>query len=183
VIEVSGYQVIEQIGRGGMATVYRARQVLLDREVALKVLAPELARDSAQAARFLQEARVLAAMQHPAIVPVYDVGVTEAGLHYFSMQLLTGGDLAQRIRAGLPGDSLYRIIRMLCAALGYAHSRGCVHRDVTPSNVLFDANERPVLTDFGIAKAAFGSAGLTAEGFSIGTSRYMMPARTSTASA
>lgn len=174
-IEVSGYQVIEQIGRGGMATVYRARQVLLDREVALKVLAPELARDSAQAARFLQEARVLAAMQHPAIVPVYDVGVTEAGLHYFSMQLLTGGDLAQRIRAGLPGDSLYRIIRMLCAALGYAHSRGCVHRDVTPSNVLFDANERPVLTDFGIAKAAFGSAGLTAEGFSIGTSRYMSP--------
>ncbi len=174
-IEVSGYQVIEQIGRGGMATVYRARQVLLDREVALKVLAPELARDTAQAARFLQEARVLAAMQHPAIVPVFDVGVTDAGLHYFSMQLLTGGDLAQRIRAGLSGDSLYRIIRMLCAALGYAHSRGCVHRDVTPSNVLFDANERPVLTDFGIAKAAFGSAGLTAEGFSIGTSRYMSP--------
>ncbi|MCC6503847.1 MAG: protein kinase [Aquimonas sp.] len=174
-IEVSGYHVSEQIGRGGMATVYRARQVLLDREVALKVLAPELARDSAQAARFLQEARVLAAMQHPAIVPVYDVGVTDAGLHYFSMQLLTGGDLAQRIRAGLPGESLYRIIRMLCAALGYAHSRGCVHRDVTPSNVLFDANERPVLTDFGIAKAAFGSAGLTAEGFSIGTSRYMSP--------
>ncbi|MEZ5455974.1 MAG: protein kinase [Lysobacteraceae bacterium] len=174
-IEVSGYHVIEQIGRGGMATVYRARQVLLDREVALKVLAPELARDSAQAARFLQEARVLAAMQHPAIVPVYDVGVTEAGLHYFSMQLLSGGDLARRIRAGMQGDALYRIIRMLCAALGYAHSRGCVHRDVTPSNVLFDANERPLLTDFGIAKAAFGSAGLTAEGFSIGTSRYMSP--------
>lgn len=174
-IEVSGYHVIEQIGRGGMATVYRARQVLLDREVALKVLAPELARDSAQAARFLQEARVLAAMQHPAIVPVYDVGVTEAGLHYFSMQLLSGGDLARRIRSGMQGDALYRIIRMLCAALGYAHSRGCVHRDVTPSNVLFDANERPLLTDFGIAKAAFGSAGLTAEGFSIGTSRYMSP--------
>jgi serine/threonine-protein kinase PpkA len=175
VIHVPGYSVIGQIGRGGMATVYRARQTLLDREVALKVMAPQLTQDPVYAQRFLQEARMLAALNHPHVVPVYDVGVTPEGLHYFSMQLLCGGDFSSRMRDGLSELELVRVLVAVAHALGFAHARGYVHRDVSPANILFDAHDTPVLTDFGIARAVTATSRITAGGLSIGTSHYMSP--------
>jgi serine/threonine-protein kinase PpkA len=174
-IQIAGYNVLGQIGRGGMATVYRARQTLLDREVALKVMSQQLAQDPVYAQRFLQEARMLAALNHPHVVPVYDVGVTPDGLHYFSMQLLSGGDFAGRMREGLSEVELVRVLIAVAHALGFAHARGYVHRDVTPANILFDAHDTPILTDFGIARAVTSASRITASGLSIGTSHYMSP--------
>jgi serine/threonine-protein kinase PpkA len=175
VIHIAGYSVIGQIGRGGMATVYRARQTLLDREVALKVMTPQLAQDPVYAQRFLQEARMLAALNHPHVVPVYDIGVSPEGLHYFSMQMLGGGDFAARMRDGLSELELVRVLVAVAHALGFAHARGYVHRDVTPANIMFDAHDTPVLTDFGIARAVAATSRITAGGLSIGTSHYMSP--------
>ncbi len=174
-IEIPGYSILGKIGQGGMASVYRARQVLLDRDVALKVMASQLAQDEAYAQRFLQEARMLAALNHPNVVQVYDVGVTPGGLHYFSMALLPGGDFAQRMRDGLSETELLRVLVAVATALGFAHARGYVHRDVTPGNILFDAHDTPVLTDFGIARALSAVSRLTGSGMSIGTSHYMSP--------
>jgi serine/threonine-protein kinase PpkA len=175
VVNIPGYSVSGEVGRGGMAVVYRARQVLLDREVALKVLNPTLAQDSVYAQRFLQEARMLAALGHPHIVPVYDVGVTPEGLHYFSMQLVPGGDFGRKLREGIDEAELVRVLLAVAQALGFAHARGYVHRDVTPANILFDERNRPVLTDFGIARALAATSRITASGLSIGTSHYMSP--------
>ncbi len=174
-VNIPGYSVSGEIGRGGMAVVYRARQVLLDREVALKVLNPQLAQDPVYAQRFLQEARMLAALGHPHIVPVYDVGVTPAGLHYFSMQLFDGGDFGRKLREGIDETELVRVLLAVAQALGFAHTRGYIHRDVTPANILFAEHDRPVLTDFGIARALAATSRITASGLSIGTSHYMSP--------
>ena len=175
VIDIAGYSISGEIGRGGMAVVYRARQVLLDREVALKVLNPSLAQDPVYAQRFLQEARMLASLGHPHIVPVYDVGVTPDGLHYFSMQMVRRGDFAKRLREGIDEVELVRVLIAVAQALGFAHARGYVHRDVTPANILFDDQNKPVLTDFGIARALAATSRMTASGLSIGTSHYMSP--------
>lgn len=158
-----------------MATVYRARQVLLDREVALKVMSPQLAQDPVYAQRFLQEARMLASLNHPNVVSVYDVGVTPEGLHYFSMQMLTGGDFADRLRDGISEQELVRVLVAVANALGFAHTRGYVHRDVAPGNIMFDEHDTPVLTDFGIARAVSATSRITQSGLSIGTSHYMSP--------
>ncbi len=174
-VQIPGYSVIGPIGRGGMATVYRARQTLLDRDVALKVMSRQLAQDPVYSQRFLQEARMLAALNHPHVVPVYDVGVTPEGLHYFSMQLLTAGDFAARMSDGLSELELVRVLIAVAHALGFAHARGYVHRDVTPANILFDAHDTPILTDFGIARAVTSTSRITASGLSIGTSHYMSP--------
>jgi len=175
VIEIPGYTILGKIGQGGMASVYRARQVLLDRDVALKVMSSQLAQDEAYAQRFLQEARMLAALNHPNVVQVYDVGVTPTGLHYFSMALLPGGDFAERMRSGLSETELLKVLVATATALGFAHARGYVHRDVTPGNILFDAHDTPILTDFGIARALSAVSRLTSSGMSIGTSHYMSP--------
>lgn len=175
ILDFPGYSVICEIGRGGMATVYRARQVMLDREVALKVLIPALAADPANAQRFLQEARMLASLEHPHVVPVFDVGVTPDGSHYFSMQLLENGDLNARLQRGVSEAELVRVLSAIADALAYAHARGYVHRDVTPANVLFDADDKPRLTDFGIARALAVTSRITASGLSVGTSHYMSP--------
>lgn len=174
-IEIPGYTILGKVGQGGMASVFRARQVLLDRDVALKVMSSQLAQDEAYAQRFLQEARMLAALNHPNVVQVYDVGVTPGGLHYFSMALLPGGDFADRMRQGLSETELLRVLIAVATALGFAHSRGYVHRDVTPGNILFDGHDTPVLTDFGIARALSAVSRLTGSGMSIGTSHYMSP--------
>ncbi len=174
-IEVQGYTIVGQIGKGGMATVYRARQVLLDREVALKVMSPQLATDPVYAQRFQQEARMLAALNHPNIVQVFDIGETPTGLSYFSMQLLTGGDFGSRLSDGMSEAELVRVLAAVAQALSFAHARGYVHRDVTPANILFDAHDQPVLTDFGIARALAATSRITSAGLSIGTSQYMSP--------
>ena len=174
-IEVPGYQIKREIGVGGMASVHLAVQTSLEREVALKVMAPALAADPAFSKRFLQEARMLASLAHPNIVAVYDVGVTPAQLHYFSMQYLPGGDFASRVGRGIDERDLVLTLAGVARALGYAHQRGYVHRDVAPGNVLYDAGGNPVLTDFGIALATVTGGHITSSGFSVGTSHYMSP--------
>ena len=174
-IQVPGYLIKREIGKGGMATVYLAVQISLDREVALKVMQPTLANDPNFSRRFLQEARTLASLSHPHIVAVYDVGATESQLHYFSMQHLRGGDFAHRIQAGVREAEVLRVLRAMARALGFAHQRGFVHRDVSPPNILFDASDNPILTDFGIARAVSRAAHVTSSGVSVGTSYYMSP--------
>ncbi len=118
---------------------------------------------------------MLASLAHPNIVAVYDVGVTPAQLHYFSMQYLPGGDFAARVARGIDERELTQTVAGVAHALGYAHQRGYVHRDVAPGNILFDANNNPVLTDFGIALAAASGSRITSTGFSVGTSHNMSP--------
>jgi serine/threonine-protein kinase PpkA len=174
-LDFPGYSIVSEIGRGGMATVYRARQVMLDREVALKVLNRALSAEPSNAQRFLQEARMLASLEHPNVVSVYDVGVTPDGSYYFSMQLLEGGDFSARLQRGVSEAEVVRVLTAVADALAYAHARGYVHRDVTPSNILFDTEDKPRLTDFGIALAMAMSSRITASGLSVGTSHYMSP--------
>ncbi|HET9031871.1 MAG TPA: bifunctional serine/threonine-protein kinase/formylglycine-generating enzyme family protein [Dokdonella sp.] len=174
-IDIPGYVIRREVGVGGMASVHLALQTSLDRDVALKVMAPALASDPTFSKRFLQEARMLASLAHPNIVQVYDVGVTQSQLNYFSMQYLPGGDFAQRVRLGLSEKELIRVLEGIANALGYAHHRGYVHRDVAPGNILFDANDTPLLTDFGIARAFSQAARITSAGISVGTSHYMSP--------
>jgi len=174
--QIPGYELHREIGAGGMARVYLATQISLDRKVALKVMAPMLVSDPAFSKRFLREARMLANLTHPNIVAVYEVNAGESSdLHYFAMQHLESGDFSSRIRAGLNEVELVRVLVAIAKALGFAHSRGVVHRDVTPGNILFDSANNPVLTDFGIARSQHSSTKITQTGVSIGTSSYMSP--------
>lgn len=174
-IDIPGYVIRREVGVGGMASVYLALQTSLEREVALKIMSPALAADPTFSKRFLQEARMLASLAHPNIVQVYDVGVTQSQVNYFSMQYLANGDFAQRVRLGLSEKDLLRVLEGVANALGYAHLRGYVHRDVAPGNILFDASDTPILTDFGIARAFSQTARITSAGISVGTSHYMSP--------
>lgn len=174
-ISVPGYDIKREVGVGGMATVYLATQTSLDREVALKVMNPALVTDPSFSRRFLDEARTLASLSHPNIVAVYDVGVTEQQLHYFTMQHLPGGDLLSRTKAGMSEPDLIAVFTGVARALGFAHQRGFVHRDVSPGNIMFDGAGHPVLTDFGIARALSRTSRLTNSGNSVGTSHYMSP--------
>ena len=169
------YEVLEEIGRGGMAVVYRARERELDREVAIKVLPFALTFDADVVERFLREARTSAQLEHPHIVPIYRVG--RAGqVIYFAMKLLRGETLSTYLeRHGqLPAWEVRRILLETAGALGYAAERRVVHRDVKPDNIMLDEERRCVVTDFGIARSA-SDASLTATGITVGTPRYMSP--------
>src|SRR5688572_6531075 len=173
------YELDTEIGRGGMGVVYRARDRRLKRHVAIKVLPPELAFQSAIKTRFLREAETAAQLSHPNIVPIYSVDELE-GLVFFVMAYVSGDNLAKRLHdTGVLGvDDVRRISREVADALAYAHERGVVHRDIKPDNILLDASTgRTMVTDFGIARAASeGDAGrLTATGMAIGTPAYMSP--------
>ncbi len=174
-IEIPGYRVLRRIGRGGMASVYLALQESMEREVALKVMLPSLsAVDPSFGERFVREARIVAKLSHPNINAVYDVGV--AGLyHYISMEYIPGGDLKSRIRKGMTPSAVLAVARQVASALAFAHSRGYVHRDVKPENVLFRENGTAVLTDFGIAKANDVAGRMTTTGTIMGTPHYMSP--------
>ena len=157
-----------------MATVYLAVHELLERRVALKIMAPSLRVDRSLCERFVQEGRIVASLGHPHIVTVYDIGV--ANSHYFmAMELLEGGTLKTRIGEGIGEVDAVRITIKLAEALHYAHERGVVHRDVKPSNILFRSNGEPVLTDFGIAKNVQDGTQMTQIGWAIGTPDYMSP--------
>ncbi len=173
------YELDSEIGRGGMGVVYRARDKRLKRHIAIKVLPPELAFQSAIKTRFLREAETAAQLSHPNIVPIYSVDELE-GLVFFVMAYIGGDNLGKRLHDSgvLPVDDVRRITREVSDALAYAHERGVVHRDIKPDNILLDSGTgRTMVTDFGIARAASeGDAGrLTATGMAIGTPAYMSP--------
>jgi serine/threonine-protein kinase len=172
-------QIVELIGEGGMANVYKAWQPSLRRYVALKVLAPHLSSDAEFIKRFHQEAVSAANLKHPCIVTIYDVGV-ESGHHYIAMEFIEGASLQERLRSGqaFAPEQVVDVATQIGSALDYAHQRGFIHRDVKPANVLIEASGRAVLTDFGIVKALTGSgvtAALTQAGTIVGTPQYMSP--------
>jgi len=173
------YELDCEIGRGGMGIVYRARDKRLKRQVAIKLLPPELAFRSEIKSRFLREAETAAQLSHPNIVPIYTVDEQEQ-LVFFVMAYINGDNLAKRLheRGVLTTDETRRILREVSDALAYAHDRGVVHRDIKPDNILLDAaSGRPMVTDFGIARAmdSQGDSRLTATGMAIGTPAYMSP--------
>ena len=171
------YLVDAEIGRGGMAVVYRATDLRLHRRVAIKVLPPELAFNADVRERFLREAQTSARLAHPSIVPIYTVDERE-GIVYFVMALVDGESLAQRLvrEPRLPIAEARTLLAGVADALAYAHSQGVVHRDVKPDNIMLEMSTgRPMVTDFGIARAAQGDTRLTVTGVAIGTPAYMSP--------
>jgi len=169
------YELLEELGRGGMAIVYRAMDKHLEREVAIKVLPFSLAFDAEFVERFTREARTSAQLEHPNIIPIYRVGKTGRVIH-FVMKFLRGGSLSRVLaeRKKLNPPEIRKLLADVGSALGYAHKRGIVHRDIKPDNIMFDEFGQCVVTDFGIAKAGSGSK-LTGTGMSIGTPHYMSP--------
>ncbi len=166
------YTVIAEIGRGGMATVYRAQQQSVNRVVALKVLPRHFWHDSSFFERFTREVAVISQLEHPHILPVHDYGQVN-GLPYIVMRYLAGGSLENIIRRGLPKwTDLERPLRQICQALDYAHQKGIIHRDLKPGNILFDENGNAYLSDFGIARVM--NSDLTGSAL-IGTPAYMSP--------
>jgi serine/threonine protein kinase len=171
------YRIINQVGRGGMATVYKAYQPSVDRYVAIKVLPSQLAESREFAARFQQEARIIAKLEHPHILPVFDYGESD-GVAYFVMRYMDAGTLKEKMIEGrpLPLHEIDRLFTQLADALSYAHSRGIVHRDLKPANVLIDAQGNVFLTDFGIAKLLeSASPRLTQTDAIMGTPAYISP--------
>ena len=172
--QISGYDVLGILGRGGMGVVYRARHQKLKRIVALKKMLPSS--DSPQElSRFVREAEAVAGLQHPHIVQVYDVGELE-GRPYFTMELMEGGNLAQRL-AGAPQSAAQstRLIATLASAVEFAHQRGIVHRDLKPANILLTADGTPKIADFGLARRIDRGPELTRSGARLGTPSYMAP--------
>jgi eukaryotic-like serine/threonine-protein kinase len=169
------YELIEELGRGGMGVVYRARQVSLNRPVALKmILSARLASES-DIARFRAEAEAAANLDHPHITPIYEIGEHD-GQHYFSMKLIAGAslrdllpELRQNIRRGI------ELLSKVARAMHHAHQRGVLHRDLKPANIVIDAADEPYVTDFGLAKQVEGGSDLTRTGAIVGTPSYMAP--------
>ena len=169
------YEILDELGRGGMAIVFKAREKQLEREVAIKVLPFSLAFDKEFVERFQREARTSAKLEHPGIIPIYRVGKSGRVI-YFVMKFLRGKPLASVLaaRGSLPPAEIRQILVQVARALAYAHKGGIVHRDIKPDNIMFDEHGQAVVTDFGIAKAATGGK-LTGTGMSIGTPHYMSP--------
>ncbi|CAL9425542.1 serine/threonine-protein kinase [Streptomyces sp. enrichment culture] len=179
---IAGYQVECELGRGGMAVVYRARDLRLERTVALKLLTPDMVRNDTFRRRFAHEQRVAAALDHPHVVPIYEAGETE-GVLYIAMRYVPGPDLRALLdREGpLPVGTALRIAAQVASALDAAHDHGLVHRDVKPGNVLVargtdsDHPEHVYLTDFGLTKKSLSLTGFTAVGEFVGTLDYVAP--------
>ena len=180
--EFAGYRLLAVLGRGGMSTVYQAENPRLGNVIALKVLAPELATDDVFRTRFLEESRIAAAMNHPHVIPIHDMGSTD-GLLYIAMRCVSGTDLRQMIskRGRLLPDTAVFLLSQAARALDAAHRRGLVHRDVKPGNLLTERGnddsdpDHLYLADFGITKPAIGHTGLTATGAFLGTIDYVAP--------
>ena len=173
-IEIPGYLILRQLGRGGMATVYLATQESVQRDVALKVMSPTLLADPDFGERFLREARIAAKLHHRNVVAVHDVG-RSGDYHYIAMEYIGGGQLLDKDGKPRPVPFALRAIREIGMALHYAHAKGFVHRDVKPDNVLMREDGSAALTDFGIARASDSATHMTRTGTVIGTPHYMSP--------
>jgi len=174
-MEIPGYIIQREIGKGGMATVYLAIQESLDRPVVLKIL-DQLQSDKAEdmAERFIAEGRILASLNHPNIITIYDIGITNH-LLYISMEYVHGGDLKERMELPISPDEALDYLAKISSALGEAHKHGIVHRDVKPANILFRDENTPLLTDFGIAKQVNLDNDLTSTGIFLGSPNYVSP--------
>ncbi len=173
--ELAGYRLEALLGRGGMGVVYRARDLALDRDVALKLLAPELAGDVSFRERFLRESRLAAALEHPNVVPIHDAGEIDGQL-YIAMRLVEGTDLKKALREGpLEPVRAVRVLEQVAGALDAAHARGLVHRDVKPSNVLLDERGHVYLADFGLSRYLGDAALPLGPAKSLGTADYVAP--------
>ncbi|HEY9037223.1 MAG TPA: serine/threonine-protein kinase [Pseudomonadales bacterium] len=173
-MDIPGYTIRHLLGQGGMAEVFLAHQQSFDRLVAIKVMDNALIADPHYAERFLREARIVAKLSHPHIVPVFDVGIIDAH-HYLAMEHLSGGDLKTRIKEGMNARRALKVLREMAGALDFAHSKGYVHRDIKPDNILFREDGSAVLTDFGIARPRESDMNLTQAGTVVGTPKYMAP--------
>jgi serine/threonine-protein kinase len=180
---LGNYKILAPLGQGGMARVYRAIQENLGREVAVKVLPPWYAADRSFVDRFNLEAKMVAGLSHPNIVTIHDFNEQDGNL-YIVMQLVDGGTLKQKIDAmpirhggdrSMDLEEVTTIFKQLADALSFAHRKGIIHRDVKPVNVLMDQSNRPILSDFGIAKVMEGTKELTRPGAGVGTPEYMSP--------
>ena len=169
------YRIIEQLGKGGMATVFKAFQPSLERYVAVKVLPPYFAHEEGFSERFSREARSIARLDHPHILPIYDFG-QEGEISYIAMKYVDAGTL-QDIKPDGPfaPECAVDILSQTAQALDYAHEQGIIHRDIKPANILMDRGRWVLLTDFGLAKIVEGSQQLTASGVGVGTPAYMAP--------
>jgi serine/threonine-protein kinase len=169
------YELREVLGRGGMGIVYRAWQKSLQRDVAVKLILSGTLASADELARFQAEAEAAARLQHPHIVPIYEVG-SAAGRCYFSMQLVAGTTLAEKLVDGpLPARDAARLVQTVARAIHYAHAEGVIHRDLKPANILIDAAGQPHVTDFGLAKQLGAGASVTRTGAVLGTPAYMAP--------
>ena len=173
--QIQGYEIEFEIGHGGMATVYLAVQQSLGRRVALKVLAQEIENDDEFVHRFKKEGHILAQLLHPNIVTIHDIGISEDGHLFLSIEYLSGGTLRDKIKQGLTFESAIQIARSIANALEYAHERGIIHRDIKPSNIMFRHDGTPVLTDFGVARVIGSQTIHTTTGLMIGSPGYMSP--------
>jgi serine/threonine-protein kinase len=169
------YELLKEIGRGGMGVVYKARQKDLDRTVAIKMILASHLASTEHVRRFRAEAKAAAGVRHEHIVKIYEVGQLH-GQHYFVMDYIEGASLAERIAAG-PVDvqTAVRLVGQVARAVDYLHRQGIVHRDLKPSNILLDADERPCVSDFGLAKVLRAQSETTATGAILGTACYMAP--------
>lgn len=173
-MDIAGYKINKKIGEGAMAAVFLADQLSLGRQVALKILAPALACQKDLTVRFLNEGRIVAYLNHPQIVSVYDLGAHDHH-YYLAMEFLSGGTLEQRIKTGMSTAQALRLITTICRSLSFAHMHGVIHRDIKPQNILFRNDNTPVLTDFGIARLMNSDPGLTIPGRTVGSPLYMSP--------
>ena len=174
---IPGYLILKKIAKGGMARVFLAIQEAVGRTIALKILPKKLCKDTSLTKLFLQEANC-GVLNHPNIITIYDAGETETHL-YIAMEYLHGGDLKDKIKNGLSQTEIISIITKISEALAYAHSKGFVHRDIKPGNIIFNEEDQPILADFGIARAVSFSEQTVIDGMVMGTPHYTSPEQVS----
>ncbi|HIO96568.1 MAG TPA: serine/threonine protein kinase [Leucothrix sp.] len=175
-IQIPNYTVKKVIGRGGMALVYLAVQDMLSREVALKVLLPDMTKDDNLRKSFLNEGKIVASLDHPNIVSIYDIGVVEDSIFYMTMEYISAGTLKEKLLTKqFSYEEALKILEDIAEGLSYAHGKSYIHRDIKPGNILFRDDGSAVLTDFGIAKLQDTSGDLTRLGLTAGTAQYMSP--------